>query len=98
MIDENKFWQLLDTWKRDIRYTSSATEILTHSSVNGLVAMGQESIPLVLKALKGHWYLAYVLHKLTGEWPVKDELAGLESKIVDCWMRWASKHGYKVEK
>ena len=98
MIDENKFWQLIDTWKRDIRYTSSATEILTHPAVNTLINMGQETIPLALKALKGHWYLGYVLHKLTGEWPVKDEFAGNESKVVECWLRWAKKNGYTIAK
>jgi hypothetical protein len=97
MIDENKFWELVAVWHMETRFLSSATNILTHPAINSMIQMGPEVIPLVLRALKDYWHLAYVLHKVTGEWPVKDECAGDGDKINECWYRWAKKHGYQYE-
>lgn len=97
MIDENKFWELVTVWQMDTRFKEAAADILTHSAVTSLIQMGPEAIPLALRGLKDNWYLAYVLHKITGEWPVKDEFAGDADKINECWYRWAKKHGYQYE-
>jgi hypothetical protein len=97
MIDENKFWELVTVWQMDTRYMSSASDMLSHPSVNAMIQMGPEVIPLVLLALKENWHLSYVLHKVTGEWPVKDEYAGNGEKINECWYKWAKKHGYVYE-
>lgn len=96
MIDENKFWDLVRQWEYDMKYKSSATQILSHPSVAGVIQMGPEVIPLVLNAMKENFHLTFVLHKLTGEWPVKDEYAGNGPKIVECWRKWAKKHGYQT--
>lgn len=96
MIEENKFWDLIRQWEYDTRHSSSATQILSHPSVHSIIRMGQEVIPLVLKAMKENWHLTFVLHKLTGEWPVKDEYKGNGPKIIEAWRKWAKKRGYKV--
>jgi hypothetical protein len=96
MIDENKFWELINKWEFDTRHSSEARDILGHPSVSEVIQMGHEVIPLVLRALKENFHLAFALHKLTGEWPVKDEYAGNDEKIIDCWMKWARKRGYQV--
>lgn len=96
MIDENKFWDLIRQWEYDTRNTSSANQIFGHTSVASIIRMGQEAIPLVLKAMKENFHLTFVLHKLTGEWPVKDEYAGNGPKIVECWQKWARKRGYQT--
>ena len=36
------------------------------------------------------------LHKLTSEWPVKEEYRGNGKKIIECWLSWGKKHGYQV--
>ena len=96
MIDEEKFWQLVRQWEFDIRHQSSAAQILGHPSVAPIIQMGQEVIPLALKALKDNWFMAFVLHKVTGEWPVPDEYKGNQAKIIAAWRKWAKKHGYQV--
>jgi predicted GTPase len=96
MIDENKFWDLIRQWEYDTRHNSSAAQKFGHPSINAVIQMGQEVIPLVLKAMKDNYHLTFVLHKLTGEWPVKDEYAGNGSKIIECWQKWANKHGYRA--
>ena len=96
MIDENKFWDLVRQWEYDTKYTSSASQILSHSSVAAMIQMGPEAIPLVLKAMKENFHITYVLHKLTGDWPVRDEYAGNGPKIIECWRKWAKKHGYQL--
>ncbi len=95
MIDENKFWDLIRQWEFDTKYSSSATQILGHPSVTAIIQMGQEAIPLVLKAMKENFHLAFVLYKLTGEWPVRDEYKGNGPKIIEAWRKWARKRGYK---
>jgi len=96
MIDENKYWDLVRQWEFDTRNTSSAAQILGHPSVAGLIQMGQEIIPMVLKTMKDNYHFTFVLHKLTGEWPVKDEYKGNGPKIIEAWRKWAKKHGYQV--
>lgn len=96
MIDEDKFWQLVRQWEFDTRLQSSSAQILGHPSVAALIQMGQEVIPLALKALKDNWFMAFVLHKVTNEWPVKDEYKGNQTKIIEAWRKWAKKHGYQV--
>jgi hypothetical protein len=96
MIDENKFWELVRQWEYDTKYSSSAAQTLSHPSVTAIIQMGQEAIPLAVKALKENWFMAFVLHKLTNEWPVKDEYKGNQSKIIESWRKWATKHGYQL--
>ena len=96
MFDENKFWELLNMWKYQTALLSSSTKILSHPSVAEIIAMGPEAIPTILKALPDHWFLSYTLHKLTSEWPVKDEYRGNGKKIIECWLSWGKKHGYQV--
>jgi hypothetical protein len=96
MIDENKFWELVRQWEYDTKYSSSAAQTLSHPSVTAIIQMGQEAIPLAVKALKENWFMAFVLHKLTNEWPVKDEYKGNQSKIIESWRKWAQKHNYPL--
>lgn len=95
MIDENKFWELIRSWEYQTLHESSATRILCNASLNEVIQMGPEVIPLVLKALPENWFLAFALHKITGEWPVRDEYAGNGEKIIESWRKWANKRGYK---
>ncbi len=96
MIDENKFWELVRNWEYQTRFQSSATAILSHPALSEIIQMGPEAIPLILKALKDNWFLSFALHKITNEWPVKDEYAGNGEKIIECWQKWARKHGYQI--
>lgn len=96
MVDEKKFWELLNRWEYDTKYVSSASQILNHSSVLAIIQMGQEVIPLVLKAMNENFHLAFVLHKLTGEWPVKDQYKGNGPEIIRAWRKWAKKRGYQI--
>ena len=97
MIDENMFWGLIDVWEMDTKFYSSSTDILSHPSVTTLIRMGSEIIPLTLVAMKDNFHLAYVLHKITGAWPVKNEYAGNGPKIIESWYNWARKQGYQIE-
>lgn len=94
MINEEKFWQLMRQWEFDAKYQSSPAQVFRHPSVAALIQMGQEVIPLALKALKDNWYVAFVLHKVTNDWPVNDEHKGNSAKIIEGWRKWAHKHGY----
>ena len=96
MIDENKFWDLVRQWEYDTRNISSANQILGHSSVGQIIQMGQEVIPLVLKAMGENFHFTFILHKLTGEWPVREEFKGNGPRIINCWRKWAKKRGYQI--
>jgi len=96
MIDENRFWELIRNWEYQTRFQSSSTVILTHPSLNEIILMGYEAIPLILRALKDNWHLSYALHKITGDWPVKKEYAGNGEKITECWLKWAKQRGYQT--
>lgn len=97
MIDENKFWELVNKWEFDTRFNSTVRDSLAHPAITEIILMGYDVIPLVLTAMKGNYHLAFVLHKITGEWPVKDEFAGKSDKIIECWQKWAKKRGYRNE-
>lgn len=96
MIDENRFWELVRNWEYQTKFYSDSSRILSHPSLNEIILMGHEAIPLILRALKDNWFLSFALHKITGEWPVKKEYAGNGVKITECWLDWAQKRGYKT--
>lgn len=95
MIDEKQFWELVKQWEYETTYATTS-QTLSHPSVTAIIQMGPEAIPLVLKAMNENFHFTFVLHKLTGEWPVKDEYKGNGPMIIECWRKWAQKHGYKI--
>jgi hypothetical protein len=97
MIDENKFWELIRIWEYQNAGVSSSTVILSHPALSEIITMGTEAIPLLLKALHENFHLAYALHRITGEWPVKQEYAGNSGKIIESWMKWAKRRGYRTK-
>lgn len=96
MIDENKFWELIRVWEYQTKYEKKASVILSHPSMYEIIQMGPDAVPIILKALKENWHLSFALHKITGAWPVKNEYAGNQEKITECWLNWATKHGYSI--
>lgn len=96
MIDENKFWELIRSWEYQTYNQKSAITKLAHPLLNEIILMGPEAIPLLLKALPENWFLAFALHKITTEWPVKNEYAGNGEKIIESWRKWAKRRGYQI--
>lgn len=95
MINEKKFWDLVRSWEYQTQNDGSKNKFF-HPSLGEIIAMGKDAIPLLLKAVKDNWYLCYALHKITNEWPVKDDYAGNPPMIIDCWLQWGKKNGYSI--
>ena len=96
MVEEKKFLELVANWEYQVRYEKSARTILLHPGMTEIILLGHDAVPLLLKTLKDNWYLAYALYKITGFWPVRDEFAGNEERIIDSWLKWGLKNGYKA--
>jgi hypothetical protein len=92
---EQRFQVLLDDWRRDTAFTSSATEICEHPAYRQIVSMGADVIPFLLREVDrgtGHLHDALVL--ITGADPVSDDDAGNEAAIATAWLAWGRTHGY----
>jgi hypothetical protein len=86
---EQRFLNLVATWKRDRGPHSSSARLAEHPAYQQIIALGPEVIPLVLRELErepDHWFRA--LHVLTGADPVPSESRGKVREMTAAWLRW----------
>jgi hypothetical protein len=92
---EQRFLDLVVTWKRERGHHSSSAKLAEHPAYQQMIAMGPEVVPLLLRELAGdpdHWFRA--LHALTGTDPVPPESRGKLREMADAWLRWGRAQGY----
>lgn len=93
---EQRFLDLVATWKRERGPHSSSARLAEHPAYQQIIGMGLEVIPLLLRELErepDHWFRA--LHLLTGANPVPAESRGKVREMAEAWLRWGREHGYQ---
>ena len=93
--EEARFKQLVEEWKRETRFASFSNQKFLISSYQRIIGLGPRVIPLILRELQNepdHWFWA--LAALTGENPVRPELAGDVRRMTATWIQWGREQGY----
>ena len=91
--DSALFLSLTEEWHKERGVTSSITEMAMCKSYQGIIAMGEKVIPLILRQLENegghpdHWFWA--LEALTKTNPVPEELWGNMPAMAKAWLDWA---------
>ncbi|HXS35943.1 MAG TPA: hypothetical protein VN721_04545 [Flavipsychrobacter sp.] len=75
--------------------TASPTKMISNTSFNTIVGMGENVIPLLIEQLDFTpmcWIPA--LNLITKTNPIKEENQGIVSNMVNDWKKWAIDNGY----
>lgn len=89
-----RFRDLLQHWKTDVRVFSSATEMAMHPAYQQIIGLGRDAVPLLLRELErepDHWFWA--LKAITGADPVEPMQKGRVKEMADAWLRWGKEQG-----
>jgi hypothetical protein len=92
---EQRFANLVATWKRERGPHSSSARLAEHPAYQQIIEMGPEVVPLLLRELErepDHWFRA--LHALTGADPAPSESRGKVREMAKAWLRWGREQGY----
>jgi|SRR5712692_10495574 len=90
-----QFQELAAAWRRDVDWTSSATEMAMHPAYQQIIGMGQAVVPLLLRELQqrpDHWFWA--LRSITRTDPVPPEIQGNVLEMARAWLAWGRQQGY----
>lgn len=90
-----RFDALAEEWKRDMRTSSSTTEMAMHPAYQQIIGMGERALPFIFRELEGepdHWFWA--LKAITGEDPVPVSARGRIGAMRRAWLGWGSRKGY----
>jgi hypothetical protein len=92
---EPRFQSLLEQWRTDTKWTSSATDICEHPAYQAIIAMGEPVVPLILREMaRSPDHFDEALVRITGADPVPQESAGDLQAIAKAWLEWGKVHGY----
>ncbi len=92
--DAEKFQALAETWRQEVQFQSSVTEMVLHPAYQRIIGMGTAVVPHLLRELEcrpDHWFWA--LTAITGADPVKPEDRGKLRKMTKAWLRWGKEQG-----
>jgi hypothetical protein len=91
-----RFNALASKWKKERGVSSSLTKIVLCPSYQKIIAMGPDTVPLILGRLKEEgeepdlWFWA--LESLTGENPVPEDDVGDFRAMAEAWLNWGGRH------
>ena len=89
-----KFANLAATWKEEVGYTSSLSDLVLSPSYQRIIGLGPRVVPSILVALyrePDHWFWA--LNALTGVDPVPTSAAGDLAAMTKAWLHWGEEQG-----
>src|SRR5580700_5520512 len=89
---EERFRQLAAEWRDAVGPLSSATKIIQHPAYQGIIALGGDVVPFILRELEqkpDHWFAA--LRAITGADPVTTEERGLMDMMAAAWVNWGGR-------
>jgi hypothetical protein len=94
---EKRFIRLRDKWKSETAHESSTTRLVLHPAYQGIIGMGPDIVPLLLRELDqepqvGFWFWA--LHAITQEDPVSSEDRGDGKAMAKAWIAWGKAQAY----
>lgn len=91
---EGAFRHLLNWWRRDTEFVSSAAQLFGHPAYRAIVAMGWPVVPHLLTELRrepGQWVSA--LREITGVSAVTTSGRTPFNELVQAWLRWGRENG-----
>ncbi|MCY4473975.1 MAG: hypothetical protein OXC83_00885 [Chloroflexi bacterium] len=92
---QSEFERLTAEWKRETAHLSSPTMIAEHWAYKGVVKMGSDAIPWILRDLQGApalWFMA--LREITGELPIRSEDRGNIEAMRAAWLDWGVRNEF----
>ncbi len=93
---EQQFRRLEAQWKADTEFLSDADKIINHAAFQGIIALGADVVPLLLRDLEKQPSLwVWALPRITGANPVPEEDAGNIRTMTEAWLRWGREKGLR---
>ncbi len=95
-LAEKKFIRLRDEWKAQRGPESSTAKLVMHPAYQTIIGMGPVAVPLLLRELETNldsWFWA--LRAITETDPVPTEDRGNGAAMVQAWLAWGKKQGYR---
>ena len=90
-----KFYKLVNQWKRDVRFVSSVTDMVLHPAYLQIIGLGEKVLPLLLAELNARPdYYFWALEALTGHDPVPTERKGDFDSMTELWLDWGKANGF----
>jgi hypothetical protein len=90
---QKEFYEIYNSLKDETRFLSFHDTENPH--FKQLIAMGNETIPLLLNNLWDSWWAIIALHTLTrGACQIAKEDLGRFDLISEAWYRWGQLEGY----
>lgn len=89
-----RFERLRADWKSQTRFLSSTTAMASNEAYLGIIALGYEALPLILRDLEkapDHWF--HALHAITQDDPVDPRDWGDLTAMTSAWLRWGKARG-----
>jgi len=93
---EEQFRRLAGSWQSAVAHLSSASKRDEHPAYREIIALGLPVVPFLLHDLQTnqrHWFTA--LSSITGANPIPKQDAGNIQKMVDAWLDWGKKAGFR---
>jgi hypothetical protein len=87
-----EFNHLVEQWRKDTRFSSSADEKILHPAYQSIIAMGKAAVPLMLEELQnGRGHLFWALRYMTGENPCPESDNANDAR--EAWLAWGRRKG-----
>ena len=93
---QQEFYDLLSSWKNEVRHLSTVAGIAMNPSYQKIIGMGEKVVPLLLNELnKEPNHLFWALKAITGADPIKPFQRGKLREMAQAWLNWAAENGYQ---
>jgi hypothetical protein len=93
---QERFRGLVQSWKKEVAFESSLTEILMNHNYLKIIGLGPRALPLIFQELEREpdlWFLA--LESITGKDPAASEdNTGDFKRISDIWLQGGRDRGF----
>lgn len=93
--DQERFYNLLSTWKEETGHLSILSKKFLHPAYQEIIGMGKDAVPLLLFELeKKPDHLFWALRSITGANPIPESAKGNLKLMADAWLKWGAQSSY----
>jgi hypothetical protein len=90
------FRAALARWHGETELSSLLAAKRDHPAYRQILDLGEEAIPLILREIQVRpSFIFMALHDITGEDPIASEHRGRLPLMIEDWLKWGSKHGFR---